>query len=112
MEAPSYYTDTIPTYEEVRYSKPPSYTERQRSTINVNNVVNIQPPKKKKYKGGGARGGLARSIPITVPTSEPPSGAIKSLILSLGAREAPPTKRKNTLRAMPLSFQNRQTTQT
>lgn len=98
MEAPSYFTDTIPSYEEIRYSKPPSYTERQhQSTINVSRQQQQQQqqPKVKKYKGGGARGGLARTVPITVPTSEPSSGSIKSLIISLGAREAPPKKRKN-----------------
>lgn len=74
------YTDPTPSYSRHTSDPVPSYSEID------DNIDGSKPKTMKVYSG--ARGGLARSIPITVPTQEP-SSALKSALSSLGARKAP-----------------------
>jgi hypothetical protein len=101
------YSDPTPRYTRHTADPVPSYSETEDNT-DVSRQNNNKPMK--VYSG--ARGGLARSIPITVPNPQEQAGSMKTMLSSLGARKAPSKKFRIKHRWIPENIQQHSSTAT
>lgn len=94
------YSDPTPSYTRHTADPVPSYSETEDNTDGSK-----QNKPMKVYSG--ARGGLARSIPITVPNNSPEAAnSMKTMLSSLGARKAPNKKFRIKHRWIPEAIQH------